>query len=240
MGMGLSPRARYKCSGVLMTARWFPGPFTPVGSLNPLLPLCQLVFRAGPECCDFDIVMVKRIKDSHLARISLFFPVLGTKLVSMIIQGLVFFAFGLCTMLPYIVLTLLGFDGCSGVLHWIAVVFDVSNCCFGIYVGFFSVEKKLVLGEWDEKGRVFDDDVAWDSVSHCLLTMLSLYNIFVDTVMFVYCKELHGETVSRIEEKSGGEYVKVPLDVNLKARSKRCRAAKRSALAGCIVRNEVE
>ncbi|KAL8518624.1 hypothetical protein ACS0TY_009828 [Phlomoides rotata] len=46
-----------------------------------------------------------------------------------------------------------------------------------------------------------------------LFTMLSLYNIVADTVLFVYCKELHGEKVSRIEEKSGGEYVKVPLDV---------------------------
>ncbi|KAL8518630.1 hypothetical protein ACS0TY_009834 [Phlomoides rotata] len=46
-----------------------------------------------------------------------------------------------------------------------------------------------------------------------LVTMLSLYNIVADTVLFVYCKELHGETVSRINEKPGGEYVKVPLDV---------------------------
>ncbi|KAL8518627.1 hypothetical protein ACS0TY_009831 [Phlomoides rotata] len=118
-----------------------------------------------------------------------FFPVLGTKLVSMIILGLVFFAFGLCTMLPYIVLTLLGFNMnypsiyffvfvfltialAAAVAFYIglqsAVAFDVSNCCFGIYVGFCSVEKKLVLGEWDEKGRVLDDNVAWDSVSHCV------------------------------------------------------------------------
>lgn len=48
------------------------------------------------------------------------------------------------------------------------------------------------------------------------VTILSLYSHVSIAVLFVYCKELHGETVSPIDDdKSGVEFAKLPLDDDL-------------------------
>ncbi|KAL8533737.1 hypothetical protein ACS0TY_009944 [Phlomoides rotata] len=189
-----------------------------------------------------------------------FFPILGTNLVSTIINELIVFASSFCTILPYIVLTLLGFNMnypsiYSTVFLFLTVAltaavefYIVLQWClmYPIVVmesmwGFAPLRRSsylvngmrrivflmmmllripsLIVSIWytNLMANVNQGRTGWVLV-HMLLyagfiTMLSLYNIVADTVLFAYCKELHGETVPRIEEKSGGEYVKVPLDV---------------------------
>ncbi|KAL0420971.1 UNVERIFIED_CONTAM: hypothetical protein Slati_3120000 [Sesamum latifolium] len=46
-----------------------------------------------------------------------------------------------------------------------------------------------------------------------LLTMVSLYSMAANTVLFVYCKMSHGELVFEIDEELGaGEYARLPAD----------------------------
>ncbi|KAL8533735.1 hypothetical protein ACS0TY_009942 [Phlomoides rotata] len=189
-----------------------------------------------------------------------FFPVLGTTLGSMIILGLVFFAFGVCIMLPYIVLTLLGFNmNYSSIYFFVFVFLTIAlAAAMAFYIGlqwhlmypivvlesmwgFAPLRRSsylvngmrwvvflmimllgilsLIVSIWytNLMANVNQGRTGWVLVQMLVyagfVTTLSLYDIVAYTVLFVYCKELHGETVSRIEEKSGGEYVKVPLDV---------------------------
>ncbi|KAK6157799.1 hypothetical protein DH2020_012047 [Rehmannia glutinosa] len=46
-------------------------------------------------------------------------------------------------------------------------------------------------------------------------TLLSLYGMAANTVLFVYCKELHGKMVFQRDEEMGREYVRLATDVNV-------------------------
>ncbi|PIN02301.1 hypothetical protein CDL12_25187 [Handroanthus impetiginosus] len=44
------------------------------------------------------------------------------------------------------------------------------------------------------------------------LTILSLYSFVANTILFVYCKDFHGELAFEVDEKLGLEYVRLPSD----------------------------
>ncbi|OAP07830.1 hypothetical protein AXX17_AT2G02340 [Arabidopsis thaliana] len=49
-------------------------------------------------------------------------------------------------------------------------------------------------------------------ITSALLTLLMLYNLVATTVMYMYCKAVHGELVGEIAEEFAREYVSLPFD----------------------------
>ena len=49
-------------------------------------------------------------------------------------------------------------------------------------------------------------------ITSALLTLLMLYNLVATTVMYMYCKAVHGELVWEIAEEFAREYVSLPFD----------------------------
>lgn len=49
-------------------------------------------------------------------------------------------------------------------------------------------------------------------ITSAFLTLLTLYNLAATTVMYMYCKAVHGELVWEIAEEFAREYVSLPFD----------------------------
>lgn len=45
-----------------------------------------------------------------------------------------------------------------------------------------------------------------------VLTILMLYNVAANTVLYMYCKAVHGELASEIAEEFAWQYVSLPFD----------------------------
>ncbi|KAM7269147.1 hypothetical protein ACFE04_024644 [Oxalis oulophora] len=96
-----------------------------------------------------------------------------------------------------VALSSLSFFGFSGlVLGWANMVWDPK---FGGVI--------TVVGEWKNWGVIVQIVAA-----STLFVLLMLYSLAVNTVLYMYCKAIHGELAMEIAEEFAREYVSLPVD----------------------------
>ncbi|KAI3467294.1 hypothetical protein Pfo_023957 [Paulownia fortunei] len=86
---------------------------------------------------------------------------------------------------------------------------------FGILVGLLTRWYSSLVAN---AGGIIEGWSGWGVVLQmvvyaCLTTILSLYTVAANTVLFIYCKALHGEWAPfQSDEEMGREYVRLPFD----------------------------
>lgn len=83
---------------------------------------------------------------------------------------------------------------------------------------FFGVFAGILV--WSSSVSTMGSDYAWwnwgfvmqIAVASTFLVLLLLYNVASNTVLYMYCKAIHGELAQEIAEEFAREYVSLPFD----------------------------
>ncbi|KAL2559455.1 hypothetical protein Fot_04194 [Forsythia ovata] len=96
-------------------------------------------------------------------------------------------------------------------MKWVALAMMLF---FGILIGLFtSASSSLVLNA----GSIQGGWLSWAFVLQTVvfsgfMTILMLYGVAAHTVLYMYCKALHGELAFDIAEEFAREYISLPFD----------------------------
>ncbi|KAJ0038054.1 hypothetical protein Pint_23569 [Pistacia integerrima] len=106
-------------------------------------------------------------------------------------------------------------------LFFSVFTFVLSLCAAGsitysIFHGFYGRPVKFILDLVSRFGGI-SNGWSWAFVlqiviASTLLMLLFLYNIAANTVLYMYCKAIHGELAMEIAEEFSKEYVSLPFD----------------------------
>ncbi|CAI9767978.1 unnamed protein product [Fraxinus pennsylvanica] len=96
-------------------------------------------------------------------------------------------------------------------MRWVALAVMFS---FGILIGLFAMaSSSLVLNAgYIRGGRLSWAFVLQTVVCSGFMTVLMLYSVAAHTVLYMYCKALHGELAFDIAEEFAREYLSLPFD----------------------------
>ncbi|KAI3452875.1 hypothetical protein Pfo_009538 [Paulownia fortunei] len=149
-----------------------------------------------------------------------FFPLIATLVITQIIVGLIVFAFGVEWCLSNVIVVVESQWGFAPLKRSAYLVKGMRRVAFaiimlfGILLGFLAM---LCSSLVPDVGGISGGWVSWAFIFQTVvytgfMTILMLYSVAANAVLFMYCKALQGELAFEIAEEFAQEYISLPFD----------------------------